>query len=140
MSRRIRSRRRHGAAMVEFALVLPVFAAALLGIFEFGRAFMVYQVLVNSSRVAVRKAVIDNAQATDAMAAAKEQVRVSGLPESKFSVEFKVNGTTATSLDNVNRGDAVAVRVTVPFDSVAVVAPLFLNGATMNGETVMRAE
>lgn len=126
--------------MIEFAFVLPIFAAALLGIFEFGRAFMVYQVLVNSSRVAVRKAVIADAKASDVEAAAKEQVRISGLPESNFTVTFKVNDTTATSLDNVSRGDSVSVRITVPFSNVAVVSPLFLNDATLGGETVMRAE
>jgi Flp pilus assembly protein TadG len=126
--------------MLEFALVLPLFATALLGIFEFGRAFMVYQVLVNSSRAAVRKAVIANASTTDVEAAAKEQVQISGLNSSNFNVSYKVNGTTVSSLSSVNRGDAVSVRVAIPFQQVAVLSPLFLNGVTLNGETVMRAE
>lgn len=41
-------------AMVEFALVLPLLMALMLGIFEFGRIVFIYSSVTNASREAVR--------------------------------------------------------------------------------------
>jgi Flp pilus assembly protein TadG len=56
MSRRVRSDA--GQSLVEFAIVLPVLLALVIGIFEFGRAWNVYQVLTNAAREGARRAVV----------------------------------------------------------------------------------
>ena len=43
---------RRGAALVEMALVLPIFFGVVLGIVEFGRAMMVSQMVTNAAREA----------------------------------------------------------------------------------------
>lgn len=47
-----------GAAAVEFALVLPLLVVMLFGIFEFGRAWNVYQVITDAAREGARRAVV----------------------------------------------------------------------------------
>ena len=41
---------RGGQSIVEFAILVPLFLFLLIGIFEFGRAWNVYQVVVNAAR------------------------------------------------------------------------------------------
>jgi Flp pilus assembly protein TadG len=62
-SRRTRtaSRDRQGTAVVELALVAPIFFALIFGIIEFGRIVMVQQILTNSAREAARSGVLDGA-------------------------------------------------------------------------------
>ena len=51
-----------GQSLVEFAIVLPVLLALVIGIFEFGRAWNVYQVLTNAAREGARLAVVPTTQ------------------------------------------------------------------------------
>ena len=48
--RRRKKQVRKGVAAVEFAVVLPIFLVLVFGIFEFGRGFMVSQLLTNTAR------------------------------------------------------------------------------------------
>ena len=58
---RLRSRAgsRRGQALVEFALVLPIFILLLVGIFDFGRAIYAYNTISNAAREAVRVGIVD---------------------------------------------------------------------------------
>jgi Flp pilus assembly protein TadG len=49
---------RRGAAAVEFALVLPVLLAILMGIMDFGRAWNQMQVITDAAREGTRRAVV----------------------------------------------------------------------------------
>ena len=51
-------RRRRGATLVEFAMVMPVFLMFLFAIFEYGRYLMTYNVMHNAARDAARWAVV----------------------------------------------------------------------------------
>src|ERR1043165_1832558 len=55
---------RRGVAVVEFAIVAPVFFLMVIGFIEFGRALMVQQVLINASRVGARQASTTGATTT----------------------------------------------------------------------------
>ena len=59
-SRRVRSRSR-GQALVEFALVAPVFILALMAVIEFGRAIYTIQILNNAAREGARYAIVHGA-------------------------------------------------------------------------------
>jgi Flp pilus assembly protein TadG len=50
---------RRGAAVVEFAIVAPVFLLFVFGIIEYGRMVMVQQVLTNATREGARIAVLE---------------------------------------------------------------------------------
>ncbi len=49
-----------GQALVEFALVVPIFLLLLFGIVEFARAWNIYEVLTDAAREGARNAVVDN--------------------------------------------------------------------------------
>ncbi|HWS15226.1 MAG TPA: TadE/TadG family type IV pilus assembly protein [Candidatus Methylomirabilis sp.] len=53
-----------GQSLVEFALVLPVFLLLLIGVTEFGRAWMTRNILTGASREAVRIAAVQGNTAT----------------------------------------------------------------------------
>ena len=59
-----RQHNRRGAAIVEMALVLPIFFGVVLGIVEFGRAMMVSQMVTNAAREGTRLAIIDGSTNT----------------------------------------------------------------------------
>ena len=56
---------RRGAAVVEFALIAPIFILLVFGMIEFGRMVMVQQVLTNASREGARLAVLDGTTTSD---------------------------------------------------------------------------
>jgi hypothetical protein len=56
-----RPNRRRGAAVVEFAVIAPLFFMMVFGIIEFGRALMVQQILTNASREGARRAIVEGA-------------------------------------------------------------------------------
>lgn len=53
-----------GQAMVEFALVAPLLMMLVIGVFEFGRAWNVYQVITEAARAGARAAVVADASVT----------------------------------------------------------------------------
>jgi Flp pilus assembly protein TadG len=55
MTRRTKPR---GQAMVEFALIIPVFLLLLVGLFDFGRVIWVNDTLATAAREAVRYAIV----------------------------------------------------------------------------------
>lgn len=57
-------RRRKGQALVEFALIVPIFLLLVLGVFEFGRAWNVYQTLSEAAREGARNVVLFNQLST----------------------------------------------------------------------------
>ena len=54
-----------GQSLVEFAIVLPILLALLVGIFEFGVAWNRKQVLTNAAREGARLAVLPSTMDTD---------------------------------------------------------------------------
>jgi Flp pilus assembly protein TadG len=55
----IRQRGERGQALVEFALIVPIFILMLLGLFDIGRAVYDFNTISNASREAVRVAIVD---------------------------------------------------------------------------------
>jgi len=63
-SNRRRSARSRGQAMVEFALVAPIFFLLLFGIIEGGRFIFYYETLSNAAREGARYAIVHGANST----------------------------------------------------------------------------
>lgn len=125
---------RRGAAVVEFAIVAPIFFMVVLGIIEFGRMAMVQQVLTNASREGARIAVLDGATS------AGVSTRVNNYLSSA-----SISGATITLTPNppssATYGQPVSVAVSVPFGSVSwLPAPAFIGNQTLTAESVMRRE
>ena len=58
-----------GQSLAEFALLLPILMGVVIGIFEFGRAWNVDQVLTNACREGARLAVIPTSSEDDVIGA-----------------------------------------------------------------------
>ena len=64
---RVSLREDSGQALVEFALVVPVFLLLLFGIVEFARAWNIYEALTDAAREGARNAVVDNSLSEEAV-------------------------------------------------------------------------
>src|SRR5437588_3010598 len=114
-------RRDDGQAFVEFALVLPIIIALLLGIVQFGIIFNNYETMTDAARVGARKAATgrfigDNG----ASAVTTTRSAASDLKQSDLGVDVQscVPGTypcTGTQ-DWSTPGNEVTVKVTYPYD------------------------
>ena len=131
--RKIRTilKKRRGQAMVEFALILPVFILILLGIMEFGLVFHQYLVVTAASREGARVAALGG---TDA------ETRTI-VNNSAASVNTGQLTTTITPTVRV-KGQTVSVQVTNP---VTIRTPLIAQAFPQNpfpvsGTTIMRVE
>lgn len=123
---------RRGAALVEFALVAPVFLLLLIGSIEFGRAIMVQEALTNASREGARVGVLDGATTSDVTTAVNTYLSGMSISGATTSVSPTDPGTTAN-------GTQVTVLVSIPYSTVTwVPSPWFLKNATLSALTVMQ--
>jgi Flp pilus assembly protein TadG len=139
---------RRGAAMVEMALVLPLFLVLVLGIIEFGRAMMISNLVTNSAREGARMAVLDGSTNADVESAIGSFLRDAigqGLSLDDIDVQITVaaasgNPDPGNIVANCGSKDLVTVRVSVPFDKVALLPGDYLAGRQIVGQSAMRHE
>ena len=119
LSRRpARRRGRRGTAVVEFAVVAPLFLLLLAGIIEFGQAFRIEHAISNASRRAARAGIIDGATAVELTQNIKAQCsRTLGASEDDVTVLVAVNGDSAADLSQAKEHDEISVTVSVPFSA-----------------------
>jgi TadE-like protein len=79
-----RRRGRKGQALVEFALILPIFAMMVFGVIEFGRAFYTVHMLSNAAREGARTASLPDKTVTEVMARIQESVAIARLDTSRM--------------------------------------------------------
>ena len=127
-------RNRRGAAVVEFAVVAPLFFLLIFGIIEFGRMVMVQQILTNASREGARRAVVESASGDEVETYVNNYL-------SNASVAGATITITPSNLDSAGFGDPVTVTVSIPFDSVSWTASaLYLQGTELEASSMMQAE
>lgn len=137
---------RKGAALVEAAIVLPVFFMAIVGIVEFGRGMMVSQIVTNGSREAARRSVFDGSTNTDVELFVQDKLSNSiGCDAADVTVVITItpdpnNNTTGNDLVNAQPFDLVTVEVSVPYDKVSFFTGKYLAGKILSAETTMRHE
>ena len=129
-----RRNRRPGAAVVEFAVVAPVFFLFVFGMIEFGRMVMVQQIMTNAAREGARLAILPGSTTSQVKAAVNNYLAAGAISGATTSV----NPDPPTS---ASYGSAVTVTVSVPFKSVSwTPAPFFLGSTTLQAQCVMRTE
>lgn len=137
---------RRGAALVEMAMVLPIFFAVVLGIVEFGRAMMVSQMVTNAAREATRLAIVDGSTNTSVETWVEEFLTDSiNVDPSDVTVTITVvaaagNDDPNNEVGNAQARDLVTVNVSVPFDKVSYVPGSYLNGKNLSAQSSMRHE
>ena len=111
----IHKRRDRGAAAVEFALVLPILVALLLGIIEFGYAMYVQAAISGAAREGARELAISSSTASAQQAAAN-----AALPAVTLSAsEIAANNSQCSASPSA----AVTVKISYPYSGIAGLLP-----------------
>lgn len=101
--------RQDGQAIVEMALILPILAALILGIAQFGIAYNNYITLTDATRAGARKAAVSRFTG-DNGAAAVALVKSNSTPLDQTQLNV-----TVTSPDWTTPGSDVTVTATYPY-------------------------
>lgn len=146
LARRSSVSRRRGAAMVETALVLPVFLLLVLGIIEFGRALMVANMVTNAAREGARMAILDGSTNSQVQTAVEDFLTASlGVARNSITTNITIqaapgNTNPGNQCANAQSRDLITVEVRIPFSKVALVEGDFLQGKNLIGRSAMRHE
>ena len=119
-----------GATAVEFAFIVPLLLALVLGIAEFGHAFQVQGTLSAAAREGVRLMALQNDPA-----AARAAVRNAAATLDPAITDGQIIITPATC-PTVNAG-STSVRLTIDYP-MPFLTGFFGNGIDMTGTGVMR--
>ena len=126
------------AALVEFAVVAPLMFMFMLAIFEFGRTFMVMELLTEGARVGCRQAVVEGTTSQQIQNTVTSYLTGVGINGDTVSVI--VNDTPGLEAATQPAYTEMTVKVTVPVTSISWVPnPLFTKG-TLSGQFTMRRE
>lgn len=138
---------RRAAAMVEMALVLPIFLTVLMGIIEFGRGMWIGNMVTNAAREGARLAVLDGSTNTQVRQAIKDfltsAVGTSAATETVITITItpaQGNPNPNNECGNCASRDLIAVTVTLPFNSIAMVPGSYLSSTNLTGRSAMRHE
>ncbi|HEY1068624.1 MAG TPA: TadE/TadG family type IV pilus assembly protein [Pirellulales bacterium] len=165
MSRRRNKSGRRGAELVELAMVMPVMLMIVIGIVEFGRAFEAAQLLTAAAREGARLGMLYNVvkerDRAQNITTANQKVKVdiknflaaAGLKTTNLKVYIQDVGTspgnfaTTPDIDLENYGAGgisekyFRIQVQIPYKDVSYIgSPMWLNGATLYGDIVVRHE
>jgi Flp pilus assembly protein TadG len=148
---RMNRKRRRGTAVVEFAVIAPLFFLLIFGMIEFGRVIMVQQIITNASREGARYATGLSGSITtaDVISTISNNQKVIDTVKNYMSgANIKNPTVTVTAaldpLDTSNNTYMVTVKVSVPFSSVNWLSttPFFpgLSSKVLQASTIMRLE
>jgi Flp pilus assembly protein TadG len=127
-------RERLGAAVVEFAIVAPLFITLVFGMIEYGRMVMVQQLMVNSAREGARVGVLDGSTTAGVQSTVNTYL-------SNASISGATVTVNPSPPSSAGYGQPVTVTVTIPFSQVSwIPTPMFLSGKTLTATSVMRRE
>ena len=126
------ARRARAAAVVEFAVVLPLLLTILFGIIEYGWVFMVRQTLQTGAREGARVAVLQ----TSVPPYTNVMDRVTGVMAPTGLTSFTVTMTHATLANPVE-----TVTLSIPYNDVSLLGGFFgTHDYNLGGTCSMRKE
>lgn len=139
MSRRAEPRDA-GQSLVEFAILIPVLLGVVIGIFEFGRAWNVDQVLTNAAREGGRLAVIETSSEGDVLDTVEDAL-------SNAALDPAVATITVDGMSD-GYGTQTTVQIQYPYEFVFLgpIMGLLSSGGdapgtiTLSSQIVMRNE
>ncbi len=104
----MRTSRRRGAAVVEFAVCLPIIMLLILGSIEATSAIFLRQALTTSAYEGIREAVRTSSTTSDATARAQAVLTARQIRSS--SIRF-----TPADIQSASRGSIVIIEISAPF-------------------------
>jgi Flp pilus assembly protein TadG len=143
-----RGQRPRGQALVEFALVIPIFLLLFMALFDLGSAVFTYNSLTNAAREGARLAIV-NQDEPSIILRAQRAVSIAEINTPSVTVNFyqqAADGTPDTSGSGTCSPVAVGCLAVVSF--VATYHPLtpiigsfiFPNGVDFTAKSVMSVE
>ena len=111
----IRRHRRRGVAMLEMAIILPIFLLLVLGIIEMGRVMMLNQMATNGVREACRRAIVPGADHTNVMNVVNGYLNAGGVSQTGRVVQIRNQAGTSVNLSSIGSHEAVTVYVEFPY-------------------------
>lgn len=122
-------RRDTGQSLVEFAIVMPVLLAVVIGIFEFGRAWNVRQVITNVAREGARLAVVPSSSESAVRATIDSGLSAAALNPASSTVTIQGMGG--------GTGSPSTVQVAYPY-TFTFLGPVvsLLKGSSVPGGTI----
>ncbi len=137
-TRNAAARRGRGQALVEFALVIPIFLLLLVALFDLGRAVFAYNTLTNATREGARMAIV-NQYKPSIIDRAKSQTAIVELDAPNVDVEFwqvAADGTADKSRPQCNDLVAVGCLAVVRFEATyRPITPIISNFLFGSGVT-----
>ena len=144
--RRRRGAHRRGQALVEFALVIPLFLLLLVSIFDLGRAVFAWNTLSNAAREGARIAIV-NQYKPSIVARAKQSTAIVELNDPSVTVDFyQVNADGTPDTSRQCALVAVGCLAVVSFEATyQPITPfigniVFKNGVTFTARSVLSVE
>lgn len=132
-NRRTGARRRTGAAVVEFAVCLPVIIFIVLGSIEAASMLFLRQALVQSAYEGAKVAIRNDSINADAVSAIENVA--AGRRLNDVDIAF-----TPSDVASVPAGEAVTVTISAPGDSNSFIPFGPFRGRTVAAEAVMVKE
>jgi len=145
-----RRRGRKGQALVEFALILPIFAMMIFGVIEFGRAFYTMHMLSNAAREGARTASLPDKTHSQVTTRIQEFLASVRLDTARLqtvtigiipadSTDASVSNTL--TLDEAVTGDRCVVTVPYNFEVLTgSIIPGFSGTVVLSGRCTFRHE
>lgn len=138
---------REGQAVVEFALILPVFLLIVFAAIEFGRAYYVSHLLASAAREGAREGSLPNRTEADVEDKVEDFVRGVELDYGQTTTTIGVIPAGSSDVDSsmaladATSGDRVRVTVEYDFDVLTgSIIPGFSGTVTLAGRCAFRHE
>ena len=116
---RLARTRQRGATIVEFSLVFLVFVVVLVALMEFGRAMWTYSTIAHAARQAGRYCMVHGSANPATSYGVEQAVKKHCIGLDPSQIQVTATWADGVAAADVERGDAVKVQVTYPFQFVA---------------------
>lgn len=150
-----RSQRRSGTTAVEMAMIMPVFFLMLFAIVEFGHAMMIRSLMISTAKDAARMAAVG--EMTTQSIVEYIDSRLNKAMDSEVATIWVKNAslfddpnndTEAVEIDDLpdielstaESRQLFIIRISVPYEGVALLPPFWTTGLTITGDSVIRHE
>jgi Flp pilus assembly protein TadG len=126
-----RTQKRDGAAVVEFAIVAPIFFLLIVSALEFGRLNVIRHTADQAAYEAARAAMVPGATANEAVQAANSMLAIAGARDAQISVNPPTLGPDDTQ---------ITVTIDIPLSKNGWITPRFTKNTVIHAVSRLRAE
>jgi Flp pilus assembly protein TadG len=141
-NRRAAQVRPRGQALVEFALVIPIFLLVLIGLFDLGRAVLAYTSVTNAAREGARLGIV-NQDPNRIKQRAVEQVAIAETADPSVTVAFYDDETLTSTCSTLTVGcSMVSVTFQTTYRPITPIISSFIfpSGVNFTARSILPIE